>query len=176
MQKEKKAPDVEADQPSELVQVHMRLKIEQRDYIKRLATNRTINPSGGIGELFSRGLVLFFAARPYTAQGWEWKSPQSTYLMRVANPGWCAAHYILVDIEERKNRFDAKGILAMIKSVGATVSAERAQQQVLFSAVEWITTKLYPPHVYDIKHLPSRFQIAPEQLASLAKEMAKLNR
>jgi len=161
------------------LQVHMRLLIEQRDYIKRLATNRTINPSGEIGELVSRGLVYFFAAAPYSdASKWEWKKPQSTYITvageRLPNPGWCAAHYILCDIEEGGNKYAAKSILAMVKSVGATISAERGLQQVMFSAFDWITTKLYPPHIYDLKHLPNRFQIEPAQLQMLAKKMASL--
>lgn len=175
---EDKASKAKDQAKKDLVQVHMRLLVEQRDYIKRLATNRTINPSGGIDELFSRGMVLFLAAEPYKEKGWEWLRPQATYIVvageRMTNPGWCAAHYIVIDIEERGVKFTKKSIQAMVKSVAATIDAERGMQQLLFSAVDWMTTKLYPRHVYDIKHLPNRFQIEPQQLEQLAKAMAKL--
>lgn len=159
-------------------QVHMRLLIEQRDYIKRLATNRTINASGDIAELVSRGLVLFFVAAPYKEKNWNWLSPQSTYIKvdgaSMPNPGWCAAHYIMVDVDERGNKFAGEKILAMVKKIGFEIGGERGQQKVLFSAIDWITTRLYPKHIYDIKHLPNRFEVDPVQLEMTAKAMAQL--
>lgn len=147
----------------------MRLQVEQRDYIKRLATNRSINESGDIGEIFSRGLVLFCAAAPYEQKNWTWLKPESTYLLiageRVQNHGWCAAHYILWHIREQGHEFSPAEIMNLVKKL----SWNRSQQEVLYSAVSWMTTVLYPRHIFDIKHLPHRFQVEPAQLATVKK-------
>lgn len=174
MRTKKAEPGGDKKRGSAPLQLHLRLLVEQRDYIKRLSTNRSINESGDIGELFSRGLVLFLSAAPYEEKNWTWLKPESTYVWiageRVQNHGWCAAHYILWDIEEQGSLCTAQGIASKVKRL----SVSQSQQEVLFSAVNWMTTVLYPRHIFDIKHLPSRFQVDPARVQALAKEMAEL--
>lgn len=135
------------------IKIKIRITFEQREYLKMLATDRSIVPNGTVDYLLTTALIAFMVEAPWTKKSWSWTHPETDYVVvdgkKYRSEKWTMILPNLVDVTIHDKVVESKFVLALIKTLAEKL--DQPQQTVTSSAVEWITTKHFPPEIYDIR-------------------------